>query len=59
VDAGGYIFLFDGVRPIKGPNYMATQAHFTVTKDGKRVTELQPQKPYLQRLWNADDRSRD
>ncbi len=49
VDAGGYVFSFDGVRPIKGPNYMATQAHFTVTKDGKRVTELQPQK----RIYNA------
>jgi cytochrome c-type biogenesis protein CcmF len=49
VDAGGYMFSFDGVRPIQGPNYMATQAHFTVTKDGKRVTELLPQK----RIYNA------
>lgn len=49
VDAGGYVFSFDGVRPFKGPNYMASQAHFTVTKDGKRVTELQPQK----RIYNA------
>jgi cytochrome c-type biogenesis protein CcmF len=49
VDAGGYMFRFDGVREIPGPNYMATEAHFTVTKDGKRVTELLPQK----RHYNA------
>jgi cytochrome c-type biogenesis protein CcmF len=49
VDAGGYMFRFDGVRDIKGPNYVATEAHFTVTKDGKSVTELSPQK----RRYNA------
>jgi cytochrome c-type biogenesis protein CcmF len=49
VDAGGYIFRFDGVRSIPGPNYMAAEAHFTVTKDGKPVTELLPQK----RRYNA------
>jgi len=49
VDAGGYMFRFDGVRDIKGPNYVAAEAHFTVTKDGKPVTELSPQK----RRYNA------
>ncbi|MBI3480570.1 MAG: cytochrome c biogenesis protein CcsA, partial [Nitrosomonadales bacterium] len=49
VDAGGYIFRFDGVRSVRGPNYMATEGHFTVTRDGKPVTELQPQK----RHYNA------
>jgi cytochrome c-type biogenesis protein CcmF len=49
VNAGGYMFSFDGVRDIQGPNYMATEAHFTVTRDGKRVTELLPQK----RHYNA------
>jgi cytochrome c-type biogenesis protein CcmF len=49
VDAGGYIFRFDGVRSVQGPNYMAAEAHFTVTKDGKKVTELLPQK----RHYNA------
>jgi cytochrome c-type biogenesis protein CcmF len=49
VDAGGYVFRFDGVSDTKGPNYVAIAAHFTVTKDGKRVTELMPQK----RRYNA------
>jgi cytochrome c-type biogenesis protein CcmF len=49
VNAGGYMFSFDGVRDVQGPNYMATEAHFTVTRDGKRVTELLPQK----RHYNA------
>ena len=49
VDSGGYIFRFDGVRKVEGPNYTATQAQFTVTKDGKLVNELRPQK----RIYNA------
>ncbi len=49
VDAGGYVFRFDGVREINGPNYVATEGHFTVTKDGKLVTGLLPQK----RRYNA------
>jgi cytochrome c-type biogenesis protein CcmF len=49
VDAGGYMFRFDGVRDVRGPNYLAAEAHFTVTKDGKPVTELSPQK----RRYNA------
>jgi cytochrome c-type biogenesis protein CcmF len=49
VDSGGYMFRFDGVTPVRGPNYMATQGQFTVTKDGKPVTILRPQK----RIFNA------
>jgi len=49
VDSGGYTFLFDGVRDISGPNYSATEARFTVTRDGKPVGVLYPQK----RIYNA------
>jgi cytochrome c-type biogenesis protein CcmF len=49
VDSGGYIFRFDGVRSVDGPNYKATEAQFTVTKDGKLINELRPQK----RIYNA------
>ncbi len=49
VDSGGYMFRFDGVSPVRGPNYMATEGHFTVTRDGKPVTVLRPQK----RIFNA------
>ena len=47
VDSGGYVFRFDGVRAITGPNYTAEQAHFTVTKDGKFVSVLSPQKRHF------------
>jgi cytochrome c-type biogenesis protein CcmF len=49
VNAGGYEFRFDGTRDISGPNYQAKEAQFTVTKDGKLVNELRPQK----RTYNA------
>ena len=49
VDAGGYVFRFDGVRDVNGPNYAAAEGHFTVTKDGKPVSEMSPQK----RRYNA------
>ena len=49
VDSGGYVFRFDGVNNVTGPNYTAEQAHFTVTKDGSLVTVLLPQK----RHYNA------
>ena len=44
VKAGGYEFTFDGVREQPGPNYMASQGRVTITKDGKPVTQLYPEK---------------
>jgi cytochrome c-type biogenesis protein CcmF len=44
VDAGGYEFRFDGVIDVPGPNYVASQGRVTVSKDGKLVTELHPEK---------------
>lgn len=49
VDAGPYVFRFDGVHNGQGPNYTAEMARFTVFKDGKRITELFPEK----RHYNA------
>ncbi|MFZ5524592.1 MAG: heme lyase CcmF/NrfE family subunit [Pseudomonadota bacterium] len=49
VDASGYVFRFDGVREIQGPNYVAAEARVTVSRNGKLVTELFPQK----RRYNA------
>jgi cytochrome c-type biogenesis protein CcmF len=49
VMAGGYMFRFDGVTSITGPNYMATEGRFVVTRNGDQVTELLPQK----RVFNA------
>jgi len=49
VEASGYLFRFDGVREIQGPNYVAAQGRVTVFKNGKPVTELFPEK----RHYNA------
>lgn len=44
VDSGGYVFRFDGVRNVTGPNYVAAQATITVTKNGKPVNTMYPEK---------------
>jgi cytochrome c-type biogenesis protein CcmF len=49
VEAGEYVFRFDGVREIEGPNYSAYQGRVTITKNDKLVTELYPEK----RNYNA------
>ncbi len=49
VEAGGYVFRFDGVSEQPGPNYVAAQGRVTVRKDGKEVTVLHPEK----RQYNA------
>jgi cytochrome c-type biogenesis protein CcmF len=43
-DIGGYIFRFEGTRDVQGPNYAAIQGVFTVTRDGKPVAEMLPEK---------------
>ena len=49
VDSGGYQFRFDGVRDVNGPNYVAAQATITVTRNGKPVNTLLPEK----RIYNV------
>ncbi len=44
VRVAGYDYLFNGVREIQGPNYLAERGHFTVTRDGEPVAELWPEK---------------
>jgi cytochrome c-type biogenesis protein CcmF len=41
---GGYTFRFDGVREIKGPNYMAARGMFHVSKGEHDVTDMFPEK---------------
>lgn len=43
-DAGGYRFVFAGLAPATGPNYSAQRAEFHVTRDGRPVTTLYPEK---------------
>ncbi|MFH0934223.1 MAG: cytochrome c-type biogenesis CcmF C-terminal domain-containing protein, partial [Pseudomonadota bacterium] len=49
LEAGGYVFRFDGVSETPGPNYIASQGRVSVSKNGKPVTELFPEK----RVYNA------
>jgi cytochrome c-type biogenesis protein CcmF len=44
VEVGGYTFRFDGVRDVKGPNYVAGRARISVTRNGRLVTTLYPEK---------------
>ena len=40
----GYEFHFRGVRDVAGPNYRARQAEFEVTREGRPVARLAPEK---------------
>ena len=41
---GGYEFRFDGVQPVEGPNFEAMGATLVVTRHGRQVAVLHPQK---------------
>ncbi len=49
VTIGGYVFTFNGVGPHTGPNYQAFRGTIDVTRDGRPVTVLHPEK----RVYNA------
>ncbi len=40
----GYVFTFRGVREIDGPNYRAAQALVEVSRDGRKVADMFPEK---------------
>jgi len=40
----GYTFRFDGIKELQGPNYVAAQGQMQVSKDGRPVAELHPEK---------------
>jgi cytochrome c-type biogenesis protein CcmF len=43
-DIAGYVFTYRGVRDLQGPNYMAAQGLVEVTRDGKPVATMRPEK---------------
>ena len=49
VTIGGYVFTFSGAAPSTGPNYQAFRGTVDITRDGKPVTVLHPEK----RVYNA------
>ncbi|HEX7388570.1 MAG TPA: heme lyase CcmF/NrfE family subunit [Acidiphilium sp.] len=44
VDLGGYRWVLDSIAPVQGPNYQARQATVTVTRHGKLVMTLKPER---------------
>ena len=41
---GGYDFRFEGVRPVDGPNYQASEGRIVVSRAGQEPIVLRPQK---------------
>jgi len=46
VELGGYTFRLDGVKDVQGPNYVAARAQMQVSRNGRRVTTLYPEKRF-------------
>jgi cytochrome c-type biogenesis protein CcmF len=44
VELQGYTFAFKSTRPVQGPNYDAVEAEVAITRDGREVATLHPQK---------------
>ncbi|OAI53751.1 cytochrome C biogenesis protein [Betaproteobacteria bacterium SCGC AG-212-J23] len=44
VELNGYVFRLDDVIDVRGPNYLAARGHITVTREGKPVAKLAPEK---------------
>jgi len=43
-EVGGYLFRFDGVRDVRGPNYVAGRATIQVSRNGRFVKMMYPEK---------------
>jgi len=43
-ELAGYTFRFEGTRGLRGPNFVADEGTFVVTREGRQVTTLHPQK---------------
>jgi cytochrome c-type biogenesis protein CcmF len=44
VEVAGYVFTYRGVRDVQGPNYVAARGLVEVTRDGKPVATMHPEK---------------
>ena len=40
---GDHVYRFEGVRPVRGPNYAAVEGRFRVFRDGAEIAVLAPQ----------------
>ena len=46
IGAGGYGFQFNGVTGVTGPNYQAQRAEIVVTRNGKEIERMYPEKRF-------------
>jgi len=51
VELAGYVFTLEAIAEVRGPNYVAAQAKVPVTRDGRAVTVLYPER----RLYTVQD----
>jgi len=51
LELAGYAFRLEGVASVEGPNYRAAQATVTVTRDGKPVRVMRPER----RVYRVQD----
>jgi cytochrome c-type biogenesis protein CcmF len=52
-ELGGYVFRFDGATDVAGPNYQAARGVFIVTRDGRPVARMEPEKRVYRVQRNA------
>jgi len=43
-ELAGYVFRLESVSPVRGPNYNAAQAKMVVTREGKEVAVMYPER---------------
>ncbi len=53
VQLAGFSFRLDDVASVKGPNYVAARASFSVTRNGKPVTVMHPER----RVYTVQDQT--
>ena len=53
IELAGYTFRLEGVAPVRGPNYNAAQATIAVTRNGKPVTTMYPER----RIYNVQQQT--
>lgn len=46
VELGGYVFRLEGFQEVKGPNYDATRGVLSVSRNGKQVRLMHPEKRF-------------
>jgi len=44
MELGGYVYRFDGVKEVKGPNYVAARAAVQVIREGRAIATLYPER---------------